>query len=282
VADRPVIDTVFDAVLDAVLEETGTREQRLRLLPSRVVVYFVLALALFEDCSYRGVWGKLVAGVEELPLVRPAISSLSWARRRIGAAPLRLLFETLAGPVARPGQTGAFYRGLRTVAVDGTLLHTPDDEVLTWRYRKRVGEAVEFGYPLLRLLVLVECGTRAVLAAAFGPESDGELTYASRLLYALNVCRSKIRFSAVSCSDTGWSSSAVVLVDQAAEYGVSSDPVGFKVGDGCCGRRPGGLRRQLLPGLVGAMPVVVLDVCGEHGMGVGFVEDQDPIEKLAP
>jgi hypothetical protein len=86
----------------------------------------------------------------------------------------------------------------------------------------------------------------------------------------------------VSCSDTGWSSSAVVLVDQAAEYGVSSDPVGFKVGDGCCGRRPGGLRRQLLPGLVGAMPVVVLDVCGEHGMGVGFVEDQDPIEKLAP
>lgn len=151
-----------------------------------MVVYFVLALALFEECSYRGVWGKLVAGLEELPVVRPAISSLSRARRRIGAAPLRLLFETLAGPVARPGQTGAFYRGLRTVAVDGTLLHTPDDEVLTWRYRKRVGEAVEFGYPLLRLLVLVECGTRAVLAAAFGPESDGELTYARRLLPALN------------------------------------------------------------------------------------------------
>jgi hypothetical protein len=103
-----------------------------------------------------------------------------------------------------------------------------------------------------------------------------------RELKEFPLCRSKIRFSAVSCSDTGWSSSAVVLVDQAAEYGVSSDPVGFKVGDGCCGRRPGGLRRQLLPGLVGAMPVVVLDVCGEHGMGVGFVEDQDPIEKLAP
>ncbi|MFE9890230.1 transposase [Streptomyces scopuliridis] len=42
------------------------------------------------------------------------------------------------------------------------------------------------GNPLLRLVVLVECGTRAVLAAAFGPESDGELTYAVRLLSVLD------------------------------------------------------------------------------------------------
>ncbi|MFE2037668.1 transposase [Streptomyces scopuliridis] len=42
------------------------------------------------------------------------------------------------------------------------------------------------GNPLLRLVVLVECGTRAVLAAAFGPESDGELTYAGRLLSVLD------------------------------------------------------------------------------------------------
>jgi hypothetical protein len=174
------------ALVDAVLEETGTRERRLRLLPSRVVVYFVLALALFEDCSYRGVWGKLVAGLEGLALVRPAISSLSRARRRIGVRPLRCLFETLAGPVAHRGQVGSFWRGLRTVAVDGTLLHTPDEPAITWRCPKRAGDQLEFGYPLLRLVVLVECGTRAVLAAAFGPESDGELAYAGRLLNALN------------------------------------------------------------------------------------------------
>jgi hypothetical protein len=105
----------------------------------------------------------------------------------VGSAPLRVLFETLAGPVARPGQAGSFYRGLRTVAVDGTLLHTPDDETLTWRYPKRAGETLEFGYPLLRLLVLVECGTRAVMAAVFGPESVGELPYARRLLSALDT-----------------------------------------------------------------------------------------------
>ncbi|MFB9578834.1 transposase domain-containing protein, partial [Streptomyces yanii] len=117
-------------------------------------------LALFEHRSYRTVWSKLTAALTPLALVRPAVSSLTRARRRVGAAPLRRLFETLAGPVARPGQDGSFYRGLRTVAVDGTLLHTPDDETLTWRYPKRAGESLEFGYPLLRLLTLVECGTR--------------------------------------------------------------------------------------------------------------------------
>lgn len=175
------------ALVDAVLEQTQTRERRLRLLPSRVVVYFVLALALFERCSYRAVWDKLTAGLGGLSLARPAMSSLSRARRRIGAAPLRRLFETPAGPVGFRGQAGVFYRGLRTVAVDGTCLHVPDEHTVTWRYPKRKGERLEFGYPLLRLLVLVECGTRAVLAAAFGPEATGELSYTRTLLGALDT-----------------------------------------------------------------------------------------------
>ena len=81
--------TIDFALVDAVLEETRTQERRLRLLPSRVVVYFVLALALFERCSYRGVWDKLTAGLGGLPPARPAASSLCRARRRIGAEPLR-------------------------------------------------------------------------------------------------------------------------------------------------------------------------------------------------
>lgn len=175
----------FDLV-DAVLEETGTREKRLRLLPSRVVVYFVLALALFERCSYRATWGKLTAALAGLSLTRPSVSSLSRARRRVGPAPLRRLFETLAGVVGLPGQPGVFYRGLRTVAIDGTRLHLPDEEQLTWRYPKRAGDRLEFGYPLLRLLVLIESGTRALLAVGFGPDTEGELSYAHRLLGVLD------------------------------------------------------------------------------------------------
>ncbi|MFF3129362.1 transposase domain-containing protein [Streptomyces sp. NPDC057908] len=108
------------ALVDAVLEETGTRERRLRRLPSPVVVYFALVLGLFEHDSYRTVRGKLVAGLEGLALVRPSVSSLSRARRWTGVAPLRRLFETLAGPVAARGQADAFSRGLRPVAVNGT------------------------------------------------------------------------------------------------------------------------------------------------------------------
>jgi Insertion element 4 transposase N-terminal/Transposase DDE domain len=173
-------------LVDAVVAETGAREKRLRLLPARVVVYFVLALALFEHCSYRATWGKLVTALEGVAQVRPSASSLARARRRIGAKPLRRLFEVLAGPVGTRISPGVFYRGLRTVAVDGTSLHVPDDEQVTWRYPKRAGEKIEFGYPLLRLLVLIECGTRAVLAASFGPEDEGELGYANRLLGALD------------------------------------------------------------------------------------------------
>lgn len=116
------------ALVDAVLEETGALQKRVRLLPSRVVVYFVLALALFEQCSYRAVWGKLVASMDTLALVRPCTSALCRARRRVGAAPFRALFEVLAGPVAWRHTPGAFWRGLRTVAIDGTSLHLPDSE----------------------------------------------------------------------------------------------------------------------------------------------------------
>lgn len=181
--------TVDFALVDAVLAETGTVERRRRLLPSRVVVYFVLALALFEKCSYGAVWGKLTDGLDGLGLACPADSSLCRARRRVGAAPLRLLFQTLAGPVGLRGQPGVFYRGLRTVAVDGTCLHVPDDRAVTGRYRARKGKTSQAGagYPLLRLAALVECGTRAVLAAAFGPEAAGELAYARQLLPALDA-----------------------------------------------------------------------------------------------
>jgi len=179
---------VIDSQLvDAILDETGSREQRVRLLPSRVVMYFVLALAIFERASYQAVWDKLGAGLCGIAVTRPCASSLSRARRRLGSAPLRRLFEALAGPVATRAQTSSFYRGPRVVAVDGTTPSIPDEEALTWRFPKHRGDVLEFGYPLLRLVALVECGTRALLGAAFGPDTTGELGYAHRLLHHLDA-----------------------------------------------------------------------------------------------
>ncbi|MFI6439120.1 transposase domain-containing protein [Streptomyces sp. NPDC050759] len=79
-------------------------ERRLRLLPARVVVYFTLALVMFDRVSYMGVWEKLTVGLGKVGTACPCASSLSRARRRLGTAPLRRLFQVLAGPVAAPAQ----------------------------------------------------------------------------------------------------------------------------------------------------------------------------------
>ncbi|TKA06654.1 transposase domain-containing protein [Actinacidiphila oryziradicis] len=119
------------------------------------------ALAFFEGSSFGDVWNKLTVGLRGLAVTRPCASSLSRARRRLGSVPLRCLFEVLAGPVATPAQPGSFYRGLLVVALDGTTLIAPDEKAVTWYYPKHIGSVLEFGYPLIRLVALVECGTRA-------------------------------------------------------------------------------------------------------------------------
>src|SRR3954451_22606404 len=83
-------------LVDAVLEETGAVQRRLRKLPSRVGVYFLLALALFPKLGYARVWGKLVAGLSGLNLPRTSEKALRDLRRRVGVAPLQGLFEALA------------------------------------------------------------------------------------------------------------------------------------------------------------------------------------------
>jgi Insertion element 4 transposase N-terminal len=125
------------ALVDQVLAQTGRAEQRHRLLPARLVVYYVLALALFAGVAYEEVLRCLVEGLRGTPWWPhprepwrtwrvPAKSALVQARHRLGAAPLRVLFEQTARPLATPQTQGAWYRGLRLVAVDGTCLDVAD------------------------------------------------------------------------------------------------------------------------------------------------------------
>ena len=176
-------------MVDAALEETRTRQRRLRDLPSRVVVYLLLAGCLFPEIGYRGVWRKLTAGLDPgcglIPA--PSASALAQARRRVGPAPLRWLFELLRGPVSAPGQSGVWWRGLLVCAIDGTTLTLPDQPAVGARYRKQPGNHGGTGYPQLRLLALVACGTRAVIDVVFGPTTSGETRYAPALLRSLKA-----------------------------------------------------------------------------------------------
>ena len=92
---------------DAVLDETGTRERRLRVLPSRVGIYFVLALGLFPRSGYLTVWAKLTAALDGLGLAVPSPKALRDLRRRLGAAPVKSLFGVLAGPLGQPAPRGS-------------------------------------------------------------------------------------------------------------------------------------------------------------------------------
>ena len=93
-------------LVDVVLTETGTVQQRLRDLPSRVGIYFLLARCLFPEVGYRLVWDKLTAGLSGMPVVCPSARALRDLRRRIGSAPVRALFEVPAGLLARRRRQG--------------------------------------------------------------------------------------------------------------------------------------------------------------------------------
>jgi hypothetical protein len=174
-------------MVDAVLAETGRTQQRLRLLPSRVVVYLLMAAGLFAEVGYLGVWDKLVAGLDGLGLARPSGTAVWQARIRVGVAPLRALFDLLRGPASGIRTAGVWWCGLLVTAIDGTVLDVPDSPGNTAYLRKNRSQHGTAGYPQIRLVALVACGTRAVIDAVFGPKSSGETTQALRLLRSLHA-----------------------------------------------------------------------------------------------
>jgi hypothetical protein len=114
---------VSRSIVDDVLAETGRVQKRTRSLPAHVVVYFVLALALFND-GYEEVIRKLVHGLRFARVwsrqwAVPSTAALSQARKRLGDNAMHALFERVAVPLARPGTPGAWLRSWRLMAIDG-------------------------------------------------------------------------------------------------------------------------------------------------------------------
>ena len=170
-------------LVDGVLQATGRVQRRLRLLPSWVGVYLVLAMVLFPQSGLVGVWSRLTGGLGRA-VAGPSEKALRDLRRRIGPEPVKALFQTVAGPVGWPGMSGVRYRSWRTVAFDGCCsFKVPDTE----RNRARFGTARQSdgvpGYPAL--MPLVETGTRGLIGAVFGPMTTGEVPWARRLLPVL-------------------------------------------------------------------------------------------------
>jgi hypothetical protein len=179
--------------VDDVLAATGRVEQRSRLLPARVVVYFVLAMCLFSGQGYEEVVRLLTEGLRARRWRRgswmvPSSAAISKARSRLGVEPVKQLFAAVGRPVATPETAGAFYRGRRLVAIDGTTFDLPDTKanVAAFGRPPRSGRGEEnVGYPQIRMVALVECGTHAVFDVAIGALRTGEHALARDVFAAL-------------------------------------------------------------------------------------------------
>jgi Insertion element 4 transposase N-terminal len=145
-----------------VLAATGTTQTRIRVLPSRVVVYLLLAGCLFAELGYRQVWDKMTADLGRLPVASPGDNALWQARARLGTEPVRWLFDLLRGPATAITAGSVRWHGLLVCAIDGTTVTIPDSPRDLAVYGKLAGNHGGSGYSL-RLVALTACGTRTLI-----------------------------------------------------------------------------------------------------------------------
>ena len=175
-------------LVDEVVSAAGRKELRQRSLPARVVVYFVVGLALFAAESYEEVFVQLTSGLSWARRSRenwktPSASALFQARVRLGVEPVRSLYRRVAQPLASLTTPGAWAGGRRLVAVDGTCFDVADTaENAAFFGRPGTAKGERAAYPQVRMVGLVECGTHAIIDAVVGPCSTGEVALSRGLL----------------------------------------------------------------------------------------------------
>ncbi len=178
-------------LVDEVIEATGRREKRHRLLPAHLTVYYVLAMTLFSSAGYEEVMRSLTEGLAwssdgEDSYELPSQVAITKARARLGPEPLALLFARACVPLATPATRGAFYRGWRLASMDGTTVDVADTPANAEVFgRAGTGRGEGSAFPQLRMLALGECGTHAVIAAVMDSYAVGEQTLANKLVPAL-------------------------------------------------------------------------------------------------
>jgi hypothetical protein len=148
----------------------GERERSLNQL---LVVYYVIALALFRRLNLAEVLRHLVSGVRwlwsnpSLPL--PTAAALVYRRRQLGTPVMRHLFERVCQPLASEQTKGAFRFGLRLMAIDGTLDEVADTPANALAFGRLSSGKYQSPFPQVRCVYLAEVGTHAIVDAVLAP-----------------------------------------------------------------------------------------------------------------
>ncbi len=178
-------------VIKAILEETGRSSKRIRDLPAHVMVYYVIALALYRTEPIREVLRVLLEGLStvldaEIELKPAGKSGISQARKRLGEKPVRRLYEQVVKPIATKDTQGAFYRGWHVVAMDGSTMEVPDTEANNEAFgRPASPSGGASAFPLVRIVGLVEVGTRVLFGGVLDSYGTGEVTLARKVVQHL-------------------------------------------------------------------------------------------------
>jgi len=173
-----------------VLKQTNRASVRERDLPAHVVVYYVIALALYMRSSYREVLRCLLEGVQWLldPSVKVKVagkSGISQARSRLGVEPIKELYHAVVAPVAEKRTQGAWYRDWRLISLDGSTLDVADTAENEEAFGRPGASRGSSAFPKIRFVALLENGTHVLWAAVMDKYAVDELTLAEGVVTAL-------------------------------------------------------------------------------------------------
>ena len=189
---REMTEAFPRSLIETILAETDRTGVRRRKLPGYLMVYYVIALGLMVSVSTREVLRRLLAGVrdqgpegEEMIASRAGICK---ARQRLGVEPIRELYDRVGKPVARRTTKGAWFRGLRLIALDGSSLNVQDTAENRKRYGKPAAARGKSGpLPVIRFVALCEIGTHVLFAARMAAWKVSEVALARELLPRLEA-----------------------------------------------------------------------------------------------
>jgi hypothetical protein len=174
----------------ASLATSGKESVRQRDLPAHVVVYYVIALALYMQSSYREVLRCLLEGIQWL--VEPGVgikvagnSGISQARARLGWEPVRQLHDEVVRPVAVAATRGAWYRAWRLISIDGSTLDVADENANNEAFGRPGASRGESAYPKIRFVSLVENGTHVLFGSRMADYATSEVALAKTVLSSL-------------------------------------------------------------------------------------------------
>lgn len=176
--------------VNAVVAAAGKTSQRQRDLPAHLVVYYVIALTLYMQVSYREVLRCLLEGIRwllgpEWEVKVAGKSGISQARTRLGWEPLKQLHDEVVAPIAVKRTKGAWYRQWRSVSLDGSTLDVADERANEKAFGRPSASRGTSAYPQVRFVSLVENGTQVLFGTQLGGYGDGEITLAHKALPSL-------------------------------------------------------------------------------------------------